>query len=877
MKKSGVLFKALVISGLMVINGPSAVLCDGRQSSEACRDIIFYQVSKEKSSNSAIDCIPGTWTGATGYNWNTPTNWCDGNVPTSITNVTIPSGVTQPVIDSEAYCNHLTIQPSANLTIQGYNKLSISGNLINNGSFTCNKSTVIFNGYAQEVGKGPYHNLTLKGNGLKTIHNVAGVDTYVGILSMEDQATVSETPSYDIDSRIQYNSSSPKTVGLEWPPLYTAGGIIIKNTGTIKLNAEKLLTNSSGGGSLTVEEGATLDLDIHAIREPESLNLKCGGRIKSSCIIGTTGILYLRSTLINITDAGNGTAGALITCLINLTGSNTFTIANDATNIFTDDDLTLSMLSTGGSIYKYGQGTLNLGESVMQLENLKVNQGYVTIPVGAKISVNTGTIITPPKGLCIESNALGSGSFITNNLSGDGSASVIRYMSPRRWHIVSSPVSGQSIGQFLTANGNIPKNTASGAPTAAPFERGMRGYDPLNNQWGNFYMEGSTESMTMGKGYLVRVKSTGDQNVTFTGTLNSGDISVTGLASGLWNCIGNPYASAIRINSSFETQNLLGVNSTNLDPLYGAIYIWHQAEAESTASGVYNETSGSYQTISNASFAFGDNPSTEHEIQLGQAFMVKMATGKTLINFKRIMQVHYPGLALKSTGNVWPTIQLKATADSMTSSTIIAFHERMTPGLDPTFDAGQLKAGDEMSLYTVLVEDAGIPFAIQALPDDYESTVVPLGIDGTKGKEVIFSAELFHFPSTCRAILEDRLTATLTDLSMGSYTADLRGSLSSQGRFFLHTSYSTTDIDSHHRIQNLRAWAVSNREMRISGKVGSKAKAMVFDIQGRLILSEPLKAGIDHTVRLPEIKSGIYILHIEEKERKHVLKIFVRK
>lgn len=875
MKKSGLLFRALVFSALMVVNGQSAVLYGSRPSSELCRPRIFNQKELDiLIDDGAIECNPGTWIGAISTEWNLAENWCNGNVPTSTTDVTISTGGYQPVINSEAYCNNLTILLGAKLTISDSNRLTVSGNFVNNGTFNRNQSTVIFNGGNQQVGKGPYYNLTFKGDGIKTVANI-GEAFYYGLLSMEEMATVSGIPYQAPTSRLQYNTVSPKTVGPEWTSPYTAGGITIKNTGVITLNTEKWLINSSGNkGSLTVEEDATLNLNMGIIHIPKAVNLKCGALKKGSSIIGT-GTIYLDNTPINVTDAGHGTAGAIISCMVRFAGTSTLMVENDDPSQFIDDDLTIRMASNGGTLIKSGSGTLNLASNELNLFDFKLNEGHVTIPVDAQIRVDNITTITPVDGLTILSDASSTGSFIANTAS--GSASVIRYMSPRRWHIVSSPVSGQTVGQFLTINGNIPKNTASGAPTTAPFERGMRGYDPLNNQWGNFYKDGSTELMSKGKGFLIRVKSTGDQNITFTGPLNTGDISVTGLAAGLWNCIGNPYTSAIRINSETETYKFLGLNSTNLDPLYGAIYIWHQADAEATASGVYHESSGSYQTISNASFSFGDNPSAENEIQLGQAFMVKMATDKTSIVFKKAMQVHKSSLLLKSTSNVWPTIKLKATTDSMTSSTIIAFHEGMTPGLDPTYDAGLLKAGNEMSLYTILIEDTGIPFAIQALPTDYESIVVPLGIDGANDGKVIFSAEFLHVPSTCQAILEDRLNKTFTDLSISSYTADLKGSTSSQGRFFLHTSYSTTGMDSKERVQDLRAWAVNNQEMRISGTVGSKAKALLYDIQGRLILSVPLKADINHAIRLPDVKPGIYILQIEEQEYKHVLKLFIGK
>jgi hypothetical protein len=38
------------------------------------------------------------------------------------------------------------------------------------------------------------------------------------------------------------------------------------------------------------------------------------------------------------------------------------------------------------------------------------------------------------------------------------------------------------------------------------------------------------------------------------------------------------------------------------------------------------------------------------------------------------------------------------------------------------------------------VEDNGVDFALQALPEDYENLIVPLGIDAEEGTGVVFSA-----------------------------------------------------------------------------------------------------------------------------------------
>ncbi len=70
-----------------------------------------------------IQAAPTSWSGAS-TDWNTSSNWTDGNVPTASYNVTIPttpSGGNFPVIPfgTDAKCNSLTIESGATITVNG--------------------------------------------------------------------------------------------------------------------------------------------------------------------------------------------------------------------------------------------------------------------------------------------------------------------------------------------------------------------------------------------------------------------------------------------------------------------------------------------------------------------------------------------------------------------------------------------------------------------------------------------------------------------------------------------------------------------------------------------------------------------------------------
>ncbi|MBN2543417.1 hypothetical protein JXI42_11185 [bacterium] len=98
-------------------------------------------------------CDPGEWVGNTSTAWNTATNWCDGVVPTSGTNVIIPNAATtsyDPTLSSIAQCNSITIE-SGGILNGGSGTLNIYGNWVNNGSFGRGTSTILFRGGATQT------------------------------------------------------------------------------------------------------------------------------------------------------------------------------------------------------------------------------------------------------------------------------------------------------------------------------------------------------------------------------------------------------------------------------------------------------------------------------------------------------------------------------------------------------------------------------------------------------------------------------------------------------------------------------------------------------------------------------------------------------
>ena len=357
------------------------------------------------------------------------------------------------------------------------------------------------------------------------------------------------------------------------------------------------------------------------------------------------------------------------------------------------------------------------------VSDVTVASGSVlTIAPGAAFTVSGTLTNNSTGGVVIQSDTKGTGSLIVNASAGSGTTIAQRWMpylnaSPT-WHLTSSPVTGQSVSGFLSANSNIPTSGSN---------RAMLDYKESTNLWNPYYTTG-TGDITPGKGFCMLTGTAAA--ITFTGTLNAAtyDVATARTGSYGWNCIGNPYTSAIKINEKTDANNFITINSSKFDlsGSYTAIYVWD--ETKSIAD---------YQIINQSSEAT--------YAPTGQAFFVKTATDGNTFAFTPAMQVHQSTLALKSGTAPWPEIKLAALVNGKSVSTTIKFIDGTTKGLDVGYDAGIFKSDPSLALYTRLVESNGVDFALQCLPNsNFSGLIIPVGLDCKTGGEVVFSAETIN-------------------------------------------------------------------------------------------------------------------------------------
>ncbi len=418
----------------------------------------------------------------------------------------------------------------------------------------------------------------------------------------------------------------------------------------------------------------------------------------------------------------------------------------------------------GGTVSFAGTTDTIKGTQLQTFNNLTVNSpGTVVIPAQMDVTVNgTLTNNNGNTGLVLKSTPTGSSSLIHNN-AGVG-ATFDRYMVDNEWHIISCPVAGQSILSFLN-------NTSNEVPTKSG-NYGMMYYSEPGVGW-VYYTIPASGNFSVGTGYLLRNQA--DTVASMQGTLDAANTSI-GITRSLygWNCIGNPFPCSIGATSSASTSdNFITYNASQLDPSFAALYIWVPPTIQ--VSGV-----SYYEIICNSGFVSttGRTILNQQYLQPGQGFIVKAKTGGGNVTFTTNMRIHEStgsGSTFES-GKIkspWTGLNLIVKSASKTASTAVALHEGMTTGLDVTYDIGLLGGDPSFQLYSRLVEDNGVNFMLQCLPDTgFDNMRVPIGFDCNEGGTVTFSAEIVPMPAGVTATLVDSLLgiSTLLQDSSSTYT-----------------------------------------------------------------------------------------------------------
>lgn len=541
--------------------------------------------------------------------------------------------------------------------------------------------------------------------------------------------------------------------------------------------------------------------------------------------------------------------------------TNELTVKNDVTISGGTLNADILNLNVGGNwtnngSFTPGTATVTFNGTVPQtlsgattFNNLTFSDvGLKTISSNASVTVNGALNQASGSSLTIASTgASATGSLIVNGSKNiAGTVNVQRYLPTENWHLISSPVSGQTLDGFAVANAiqlDAPTNTYDIGP-----------YDEANDLWD--YAVGSS-NFTAAKGYSTeRTLNAGAGVATFSGNgIYSGTQTVTLVRSGNgWNCIGNPFTSAIK-GAGSVANTFLGTYYTVLDPNYAALYFW-------------NNSTGNYDAISNSA--------TTEYVSVGQGFFVKPASAGISVAFNTNVQVHQNGAIFKDAEIPWPTITLKAETSDFRCNTVVNFNEAMTTGLDPSYDAGMFKGNANIALYTKLVAGPSpVDFSVQSLPPTETNLYrISVGLDLPAGGQITFTAETLNLMSGSKVILEDCQTKTLTDLGVegAGYTTVVAANTSGTGRFYLYTGQNSITSVQNLPKQDFNVF-IYKQIIYINGETDANTTFNLYNMEGKQFVKLRASKLNQNTIDAAGLPSGVYLLHINKQGRHQLAKL----
>ena len=461
---------------------------------------------------------------------------------------------------------------------------------------------------------------------------------------------------------------------------------------------------------------------------------------------------------------------------------------------------------------------------------------------------------------------LKSGASIIVNGSKSGNITYRRNLPTDEYFLVSPPVSGQSYDDTYVNDYNIDEAFVGGININA-----IATYTSTSNNW-DWMEDGETLSFTSGVGYNVKLENndnggelsftgeiagdlvTPNGGVDFTLSYDSNSSGASGYDGYNWNLVGNPYPAYIK-NSDF-------LSNSNIKPT-----IWTY---NSTNQGSDNESLGGYQVRTSE---IGDSQNGDFYIAPGQGFFVKSDSEGT-INFSEANQYHQIEIGGSDTfQRTTPLTNIKLKVNNGTSSRKcdVYYLDNVTLGFDYGYE-GQLYGGggnpNNLAIYTQLLENnEGVNYQTQSLPNtNYESMVVPVGVDALANAEITISAELNNFPANINVFLEDKLENTFTRLDETSnFSTTLSTNLDSTGRFYLHTTSASLSTGSVLNNNPVSIYTTTRDNLRIVGIQNGTANVKLFNILGKQVVNVSFEGSGSNDIHLPTLSNGVYIVQVKNE------------
>jgi len=397
----------------------------------------------------------------------------------------------------------------------------------------------------------------------------------------------------------------------------------------------------------------------------------------------------------------------------------------------------------------------------------------------ASVTLNDGYPFKVFNNIYLQSDQLGTGSFVDYNSSGDSvdvlnTIIVERYVSPDRWEYLSSPLS------------NMPNTALTENNCDSSYNGNLIYYDETYNsdndgngiidwfdgwQWPWYYNHNS-DPLEPAKGYAYYSFYQCQRTINFTGNsqkFNTGHITIKlyneddtahtvgGSLERGWNLVGNPYPSGL------NADEFLSANNSVIDQ---TIYMWDEAGA----SGFNSEGMdyASYNPFLGATTGSGSgNITPDKYISISQGFFVHRTntdiSGTDLV-FENSMRETENSAFFSISKNTIGKIKLAMHDDVNYNEIIVGLAPDATFDINSKYDGYKIEGNAHLSFYSIKNNRY---FVNQALPDfdSISRLEIPLGFKtDSAGDYQINLKYMENIPENIKAYLIDKYNSDTINL-----------------------------------------------------------------------------------------------------------------
>ncbi|MCB0806453.1 MAG: T9SS type A sorting domain-containing protein, partial [Bacteroidales bacterium] len=451
----------------------------------------------------------------------------------------------------------------------------------------------------------------------------------------------------------------------------------------------------------------------------------------------------------------------------------------------------------------------------------------MSLAPGASLTVESSASLDVDGDLTIKSDATGTCSIVEyDNLNVAGSTLYQKYYTGSDWHYISSPVENAVSGMYL--------------------ENYLMWYDEPNGAWE--YITPVNFPLTPGQGFAVWSPLSFDNTASYSGSLNSGNVSIGYTNSGPpiegngWNLLGNPYPSSI----DWDEMTL----PSTLD---GAMYVWDPVLDDYR----YYLEGGSSNT-------------TTQFLAPTQGFYVHcndLAGG--MLTFSNDVRTHSMQDFYKGMDSYEKSIVLEASGFE-TSKIGIRINENATEDYDADLDVYKL-FGSNPEIPSLYMNSIAGELAINSIPEVTGTKVISIGLSiGTSGTYAIDFSGVQSFPRCYRIFWEDVVTGGFYRAHMlSSYTFEAESG-NNPDRFRLHII--NTSAPDNTKTSGI--YSVGKKVYVQFAETTAQQQVSIYNLNGKELVNQKFSGEI--TGIIPTyLARGIYLVRVVNGNTVDQQKIFV--